>query len=339
MFRVSHLTMPIVVAPMAGGPSTPALVAAAADAGALGFLAAGYLSPDALAGQIAATRARTRGPFGVNLFVPGDDVDPELALGFRQRLAPLARRWGVEPLPLPSPDDDGWAAKLALVEADPVPVVSFTFGLPPAEVVARLHARGTAVWASVASVPDAAAAADRGVDALVTQGAEAGGHRATLRCADEPLDVGTLALVRAVRAVTDLPLVAAGGVADAAGVRAALDAGAAAVQCGTAFLRCPEAGTSATHRAALADPGFGETVATRAFTGRPARALANAWTVRFADAPASYPGVHQITRPIRAAASAAGDAQHVHLWAGTNWRIATDAPAADILRGLSEGSD
>lgn len=339
MFVLQELDLPVVAAPMAGGPSTPELVAAVSDAGGFAFLAAGYLAPDAVAQQLAATRAVTSRPFGVNVFVPegGAVASAAEVARFRERLLPLAQALGVESLPEPHPDDDGWDAKLALLERDPVAVVSFTFGLPTPDAVARLHAVGTSVWASVASVPDAVAAARLGVDALVVQGAEAGGHRATLRCADVPNELGTTDLVRAVHAVTRLPLVAAGGIMDAAGARHSLDAGATAVQCGTAFLLTPEAGTAATHRAALADPSFAETVVTRAFTGRPARALTNAWTRQFADAPAAYPQVHQLTRPLRAASGARGDADGVHLWAGSGWASASREPAAVVAAGLAPG--
>ena len=334
MFALDRLRVPVVAAPMAGGASTPRLAAAVSDAGGLGFLAAGYASADAVARQMAEVRALTAAPFGVNVFVPEAAADRDATLAYAARLRPLAERFGVAPLPDPRDDDDGWDAKLALLERDPVAVVSLTFGLPSPDAVARLHAVGTGVWASVASVPDAVAAASLGVDALVVQGKEAGGHRATVRCADAPNDLGTDALLRAVRAVTSVPLVATGGIADAEGVRSALATGATAVQCGTAFLLTPEAGTSAVHRAALRDPGFASTVVTRCFTGRPARGLANRWTDEFPDAPSAYPLVHQVTRPLRAAAAAAGDAQYVHLWAGTRWRSAMDAPAAQVLRAL-----
>lgn len=339
MFTLQELEVNVVAAPMAGGPSTPELVAAVSDAGGLGFLAAGYRSADAVARLVEQTRALTARPFGVNVFVPeaGPVAPAEAVYEFRETLAPLMRLLGLYDLPPGRADDDDWHAKLDLLERDPVAVVSFTFGLPPRVAVARLHAVGTAVWASVASVPDAVAAAALGVDALVVQGTEAGGHRATIRCADEADDLGTLDLVRAVRAVTDVPLVAAGGVMTASDARRALDAGAAAVQCGTAFLRTPEAGTSAVLRAALADPRFTSTVVTRAFTGRPARGLANAWTAAYPDAPAAYPHVHQVTQPLRAAAATRGDAQHAHLWAGTGWRSATEASAGEVVRSLADG--
>lgn len=337
MFTPADLRTPVVTAPMAGGPSTPELVAAVADAGGFGFLAAGDRAPDAVAADIAGLRRLSPHPFGVNLFaVPDSPGDLATLARFRRRLLPEARRLGVA---VPEPTVvDGEQARvegvLRVLERDPVAVVSTTFGLPATDAVARLHAVGTAVWVSVAGVADALAAVLRGVDALVVQGAEAGGHRATLRILQEPNDAATVDLVRAVRALASLPLVAAGGIATAADVVVALDAGADAVQAGTAFLLAPEAGTSAVHRRALVDPARAGTVVTRAFTGRPARGLANGWTARFADAPAAYPEVHRLTLPLRAAAAAAGEADGVHLWAGTRWRQARDAPAGDIVRFL-----
>lgn len=339
MFRLTDLTRPVVAAPMAGGPSTPALVCAVTDAGGLGFLAAGYRSVDDLAAQVGQTRAVTSGPFGVNLFVPEwreDDAsraEIRRVDAYREALAGWASEFGVE-LPHPHPDDHDWDAKLDWLEAHPVPVVSFTFGTPPEEVVQRLRTVGTAVWASVTSVSDAVVAASRGVDALVVQSTDAGGHRATSHCIDMPNDHGTVALVAAVRWVLDLPVVAAGGIMEAADVEDAFLAGASAVQCGTAFLLTPEAGTAAAVRQAYTDPAFTETVVTRAFTGRPARSLVNRWTTAFPDAPAFYPAVHQVTAPLRAAALAAGEPQRAHLWAGTGWRQARAEPAGDVVRRL-----
>lgn len=340
MVSPADLTVPVVAAPMAGGSSTPALVAAVTDAGGLGFLAAGNQTVDAVRDQIAVTRTLTTGAFGANLFVPElreDDAshrEIKRVEAYRESLAAWADEFGVE-LPLPHPDDDAWDAKLDLLEADPVAVVSFTFGIPSSKVVHRLQRVGTSVWASVTSVADAVVAASSGVDALVVQGTQAGGHRATSHCIDMPNEASTIALVAAVRWVVDLPVIAAGGVMDSDGLHDAIMAGATAVQCGTAFLLTPEAGTSAVVRAALVDDVFTETVVTRSFTGRLARGLANRWTTEFPDAPAFYPAVHQVTSPLRAAAAEAGDAQRVHLWAGTGWRQARAEPAADVVRFLA----
>jgi nitronate monooxygenase len=325
------LRHPVVAAPMAGGPSTPALVAAVSGAGGLGMLAAGYRTPAAVAAEIAAVRAATTAPFGVNVFLPGPEPDPAAVAAYARRLAVEADRRGVA-LGEPVGGDDDWAAKVDLLVAERVPVVSFAFGLPPAAAVEALQAAGAAVLVTVTTPDEAAAAAGAGADALVVQGAEAGAHRGGPTDPDRE-ELGLLPLLRLVARVTSLPLVAAGGIADGAAVAAVLAAGAALAQLGTAFLRCPEAGTAALHRAALAAPG--DTALTRAFTGRRARALVTPFvTAHSAAAPAAYPQVHQLTAPLRAAARTAGDPDGVNLWAGQAHELAADVPAGELVARL-----
>lgn len=330
------LRVPIIAAPMAGGASTPALVTAVGKAGGLGFLAAGYRSVAELAEQVAAVRAAGTDAFGVNLFVPDTDpIDLEAVSGYRQALLPLAAQLGVDSLPEPRRDDDGWRQKVDLLVEQPVPVVSFTFGLPDRTTVDRLHAMDTYLVGTVTSAADALAAVEAGMDALVVQGTEAGGHQATFRTGDPAPGVGLDEVLAQVRAQVSVPLVAAGGLATADDVRRVLDAGAGAAQLGTAFLLTPEAGTHPTHRAALTHPAFERTRLTRAFSGRLARSLDNAFIEAYhALAPASYPAVNQVTGPIRRAAAAAGDAQHTHLWAGTGAAQAIEAPAAEVIERL-----
>jgi nitronate monooxygenase len=330
---IPALEHPIVAAPMAGGPTTPVLAAAVSAAGGLGFLAGGYVSAERLADDVAELRRLTAAPFGVNLFVPTPSTaDPAAVAAYRARLEPEAARLGAQ-LGEPHWSDDGWEAKLALVlEARP-PVVSFTFGLPPADAVARLRAQGILVWCTVTAPGEAAAAAAVGADALVVQGAEAGGHRGSFVDGDDEA-VALLPLLRLVRAAVGLPLVAAGGIADGPGVAAALAAGARAAQIGTGFLLCPEAGTSDVHRRALG--GDAPTAVTRAFTGRSARGIANAFLRdHSAAAPRAYPEVHFLTAPLRAHARAAGAPDAVNLWAGQAYRLAEAAPAAELVRRWS----
>ena len=334
------LEVPLVAAPMAGGPSTPALVAAVASAGGLGFLPAGYRSPEAVVADIEEVRRLTSAPFGVNVFLPGAPTpEPEAVAAYRERLAPEAAALGVEPGE-PRWEDDAVDAKLAAVAG--VPLVSLTFGRPSAAVVEALRAAGSAVLVTVTSVQEALSAAAVHPDALWVQGAEAGAHRGSF--ADVPAEDGGVApgvplldLLDQVRAVTDLPLVAAGGLMDGADVRAVLDRGATWAAMGTAFLGCPEAGTTATHLAALQDPRFAATTMTRAFTGRPARALVNDFVrAHGAGAPAAYPEVHHVTRPLRTAAAQAGDAHRLHLWAGAGWQRLRRAPAAELVRAVAD---
>jgi nitronate monooxygenase len=259
------------------------------------------------------------------------------ALAYRERVRPDADRYGAEPGE-PRWDDDDYPAKIDLLVEARVPVVSFTFGLPRPADVQRLHDSGTEVVVTVTTPDEARQAAERGADSLCVQGFEAGGHRSTFTndpaspTGGEPY--GLLALVRLVAAAVDLPLVAAGGIVHGRDVAAVLAGGAVAAQCGTAFMRCPEAGTPATQRTALAD-GTRTTTVTRAFSGRPARGLANRFIAEHGPhAPAAYPQLHNLTRPIRSAAGAAGDPESMSLWAGQTYPVAIEAPAADVVARL-----
>jgi nitronate monooxygenase len=321
----------IVLAPLAGGPSSPELAAAVANAGGLPFLGAGYLTPDALGEDLDRTRALTDAPLGVNIFVlrelPVDDV---AVAAYAEELRPEALRRGVQ-LGVPRFDDDWFDAKLALVLDAGAAVVSFTFGCPSDAALDRVRTRGAEVWLTVTSVGEAQQAVAAGADALVVQGAEAGGHRGTWDDTGSG-DLPLLELMPAIAAVVDLPLVATGGIADRDGVLVAVEAGAAAAQIGTAFLLCPEAGTSEPHRRAVA--AGGETAITRAFTGRRARGIVNAFMRRHPNAPSAYPQIHHVTAPLRAAARAAGDTDGFNLWAGTNLGLARTEPAAEIVARL-----
>ena len=329
---------PVVVAPMAGGPSTPGLVIAAAAAGALGFLAAGYKTAAVMRSEMDVVRAATGAPFGVNVFVPGSPAADRAALArYLAELEPEAAALGVRP-GAPDWDDDDWNAKLAALLADPPAVVSFTFGCPDEGVIAALRAARSQVWVTVTAPEEAAVATGRGADGLCVQGPEAGAHRGTFSASASPPAVPLHQLLRDVAAVTRLPLIAAGAVMSHADVSDAMAAGAVAAQCGTAFLRCPESGAQPLHKAALADPAFSTTAVTRAFTGRPARGLVNRFMLDHPDAPAAYPEVHFATRPLRAAAAAAGDTGRLNLWAGQGYRAAAERPAAEIVELLSGGT-
>ena len=318
---------------MGGGPSTPELAAAVGEAGGLGFLAAGYDAPDAVRAELAALRALSRRPFGVNLFAPpGAPGDPGEIGRYADRLRGDAERRGVA-VGVPRHDDDGWEDKLALLVAERVPLVSFTFGCPDAAVLRRLREAGCATWVTVTTPEEAAAATRAGTDALVVQGVEAGGHRGSFD-PSRPGDLGLLALLRLVHEETELPLVATGGIADRASVEAVLAAGASAAQLGTAFMLTPEAATADAHRRALR--GDARTVLTRAFTGRPARGIENRFIRDHEEtAPLAYPEVHYLTAPLRAAARAAGDPDGLHLWAGQAYRMTRELPAAQLVRELA----
>jgi nitronate monooxygenase len=318
MSVLERLEVPIVLAPLAGGPSTPELAAAVCNGGGLGFLAGGYLSAAALEERIVALRKLTQRPFGVNLFVPGAPADENTYAEYTRELGE------------PRFEDDDWAAKLALMERAKPDVVSFTFGCPSSEELARM---GEA-WVTVTSPGEAAIALSAGAGALVVQGSEAGGHRGVFADAPGITQYGLLPLLQLIE--TSKPLIATGGIATGAAVAAVLSAGAAAAQVGTAFLRAPEAGTAAAHREALATTR--ETGLTRAFTGRLARGIRNRFMDEHPDAPVAYPEIHFATAPMRAEARERGDAEAFNLWAGEAHALAQEKPAAEILAELAAGA-
>lgn len=330
--------LPVVAAPMAGGASTPALVDAAAQSGALGFLAGGYLTATQLAESIDDVARRTE-RFGVNLFVPNPvPISPAELHRYAQRVDAVAGELGLG-CPTLEPgqvdDDDHWDAKVALLTDVAPPVASFTFGPVPRPVVRRLQRRGTLVVQTVTSLDEARAATDRGVDGLVVQGNEGGGHYATWTPRRARLQPALPELVRQVAALTGRPVWAAGGVVRPDQVTALLAAGAEGVCVGTALLRTPESGASPTHKTALATLGDRPTVLTKAFTGRAARAVRNAFTDHLDPvAPDGYPALHHLTAPLRRAAATGGQAELLHLWAGVGFPHIDDEPAAQVLRRL-----
>jgi nitronate monooxygenase len=330
---LDQLQHPIVQAPMGGGPSTPALAAAAAEAGALGFLAAGYKTAAAVRADIAELRTLTQRPFGINVFAPpGRAGDPAELDRYAAALRAEAERYGVEPGD-PRHDDDGYEEKQALLATERVPLVSFTFGCPEREQIDSLGAAGAEVWVTVTTRAEAVTAAEAGADALVVQGVEAGGHRGSFDD-ERPGDLGLLALLQLVRQATDLPLVATGGIASGRGVAAVLAAGASAAQLGTAFMLTPEAGTSAAQRETLA--GERPTALTRAFTGRTARGIENRFMAEHEEGvPHAYPDVHHLTAPLRAAARERGEPEGFHLWAGQAYPLTEAVPAGKLVRRLA----
>jgi len=332
------IAVPIVGAPMAGGPGGPALAAAVSNAGGLGFVAAGYLSAEQFAADIAAARAATTGPLGVNLFVPQPSVADWVQLEYyAEELEEVAEHYHVEVGRPEFGDDDDWERKLEVVADLRPELVSFTFGAPPPDVARRLSALGLLVMVTVTSTYEAGVALAAGADSLVVQGPDAGGHRGTFAPDMEPGEESLHQLIdRIGHAHRDIPLVAAGGLGTAEDVAGVLRRGAVAAQVGTALLLADEAGTNSTYRAALKHPNFTNTVVTKAFSGRYARALENEFT-RLLDnvAPLGYPEVNQMTAPIRAAAVEVDDPNGINLWAGTAYRQGCSGPAAEIVASLA----
>ena len=333
---ITDSDLPLVAAPMAGGPSSLQLGQAVGRAGGFAFLPAANAEPETMLARIAEARTWGR-PCGGNLFIVGDRPhDAADVERYRQALSPQAQKYGVD---LPTPvmdDDDQWPQKLDLLCQDPVPVVSFTFGLPPAQQISRLRRAGTAVWVTVTTGGEAAAAEEAGADALVVQGPAAGGHSGTWDPARLITERATTDVVAEVQAATRLPLIAAGGVGGPDAVRELISLGAEAVQVGTLLLRTDESGASQLYRDALTSQRFSETVVTRAFTGRPARGLRNGFVNDYEQhAVTGYPAVHHMTRELRGRAAAAGDLDGAHFWAGTGYRSAAAGPAAETIRHLA----
>jgi nitronate monooxygenase len=334
---LDRVELPIVLAPLAGGPSTPALTATVSEAGGLGLLATGYLSAAQTGDAIAKTRELTSRPFGINLFVPGTGPsDPRTYADYIEGL----RAWAnARRLPVGSPEynDDDWDAKLELAAAHPVSLVTFTFGCPDAATFALLRDAGSETWVTVTSPDEARQAEAAGADALVVQGAEAGGHRASFvdHAGLEPISL--LPLLQEVRRAVRIPLVATGGLATGEGVAAVLAAGARAAQLGTAFMLCPEAGTSSAHRDAIASDE--PTELTRAFSGRLARGIRNGFMTEHVGAPVAYPEIHYVTAPLRRRAREQGDADTINLWAGEAHALAQAVPAAEVVARIAAEAD
>ncbi|HVX23243.1 MAG TPA: nitronate monooxygenase [Acidimicrobiales bacterium] len=322
----------LVLAPLAGGPGRPELVAAVGDAGGFGFLPAGYRAAADVMAEVQRTRSLTDAGFGVNVFVPGPDrVDEGALAAYLEEIGPEAERLGVDLGPAVW-DDDDWPAKVDALVADPVAVVSFTFGCPPAEVVRELRRAGSTVVVTVTSAAEARAAQGAGADGVCVQGIEAGGHQGAFEDRDPGPEGALASRLASVRRAVDLPITAAGGITTAADVAAALAAGASSVQLGTAFLRSAESGASEVHKAALAT---GErTALTRAFSGRTARGVANRFMADHPDAPSAYPHVNSATKALRRESARRGEPDAVNLWAGTGFRHAQADDAGTITDRL-----
>ncbi|MET8944172.1 nitronate monooxygenase [Streptomyces sp. NPDC004542] len=330
---------PIVQAPMAGGVSVPQLAAAVSEAGGLGFLAAGYKTADGMYQEIKQLRSLTGRPFGVNLFMPQPEHPDSGAVEvYAHQLAGEASWYETE---LGDPDsgrDDGYDAKLAVLLDNPVPVVSFHFGVPSRDALDSLRRAGTLTLVTATTAEEAVAVERAGADAVIAQGVEAGGHQGTHRDIQENdgSGIGLLALITQVRETVGIPIVAAGGIMRGSQIAAVRAAGASAAQLGTAFLATPESGAKAPHKQALTNPLYARTELTRAFSGRPARALVNRFVREHGPyAPAAYPEVHHLTSTLRLAAAKAGDAQGMALWAGQGHRMARELPAGQLVEVLA----
>ena len=335
------LDLPIVQAPMAG-VSTPDLAAAVSEAGALGSISVGATDASDARSTILQLRSRTARPFNVNVFVhQAPQRRPEQESAWLSALAPTFSRFSAAPpsalrVIYRSFAEDDEVLRL-LVELRPA-VVSFHFGLPSAERVSALKGAGCFLLATATSLDEAKAAEKAGIDALVAQGWEAGGHRGVFDPEESDACLGTFALTRLLVSRSGLPVVAAGGIMDGLGIRAALDLGATAAQLGTAFIGCPESSADEGFRAALFSPAAEHTTMTRAISGRAARCLQNSFTALERDldlSPPDYPLAYDAGKALNAAAKAAGDDGFGAQWAGQGAPLARALPAAELVATLA----
>lgn len=344
---------PIIQAPLAGGGDTPALVAAVSEAGGVGSIGATYLTPAQISETCAAVRGKTKQPFGVNLFVP----DAPLPDGVEMTAAVARVAKYYEELGLPRPEPPAMTTRDFDAQLDAAldggaAVFSFTFGVLPAAAVRKVKARGIVIAGTATTVDEAIALERAGVDVVVAQGSEAGGHRGTFAgpadfAAFESGMIGTIALVPQMVDAVRVPVVASGGIMDGRGIAAVLALGAAGAQLGTAFLTCEEAGVPDAYKQALLDAREDQTRITRAFSGRPARGIVNRF-MREVEAPwwpqqqgsiLPFPLQNALTRPLRTAAAKQGRAEFLSLWAGQGVRMARRMKAAELMAALVEETD
>jgi nitronate monooxygenase len=335
------IELPIIQAPMAG-VQLSGLAVAVSNTGGLGSLPCAMIDLDTMRRELSAIRAQTQQPYNVNFFChTPPQVDESREARWRQRLSPYFEEYGVDLSAIATVTRRPFTADAAdvLAEFRP-PIVSFHFGLPSSELLARVRAWGARILCSATTVDEARWLEAHGVDAIIAQGLEAGGHRGMFLTDDVSTQVGTLGLVPQVVSAVSVPVIAAGGIADAAGVRAAMALGASGVQVGTSYLRCPEATTSALHREALASDAGHHTAITNVFTGRPARGLVNRLVREVgpmsADVPA-FPLAASAIAPLRVAAEHCGRSDFSSMWAGQNTTGCRDQAAAAITRALAEG--
>jgi nitronate monooxygenase len=339
--QVLGTDLPIIQAPMAG-VQVSALAIAVSNAGGLGSLPCAMLGLDVLRKELEAIKAGTGKPYNINFFChapPAPSAEREAA--WRQALGPYYQEHGIDPATIPAgPGRAPFSAEAAdILEACKPRVVSFHFGLPSPELLARVRSWGSKILSSATTVDEARWLEARGVDAVIAQGVEAGGHQGHF-LTDHPMQIGTFALLPQIVRAVKVPVIAAGGIADAAGVAAAMALGAAGVQVGTAYLLCPEATTSKVHRAALKSEAAHVTALTNLFTGRPARGIVNRIMKELGSINAAVPAFPLAVAPIaplRAKAEAQGKGDFSPLWSGQNATGCKEIPAADLTLELAAG--
>lgn len=336
------IELPIIQAPLAGVQGS-ALAIAVSNAGGLGSLPCAMLTSETMRAELAAIKVHTDKPFNVNFFCHTPPTpDPKREAGWRAALAPFYQEFGIDPATIPAgPGRAPFTIEAAEILSEFRPaVVSFHFGLPSAELLDRVKSWGAKILSSATTVEEALWLEARGVDAIIAQGLEAGGHRGMFLSDDLTTQIGTLALVPQLVQAVNVPIIAAGGIADARGVAAALALGAAGVQVGTAYMLCPEATTSTVHRAALTSKAARHTALTNLFTGRPARGIMNRLMAELGPIAAvapEFPLATAAIAPLRAKAESQGLGDFSPLWAGQNASGCREISAADLTRALAAG--
>lgn len=334
--------LPIIQAPMAGVQGA-ALAIAVSEAGGLGSLPCAMLSIEAMRKELATLRAQTTKPFNVNFFCHQTPIpSAEREQAWREALSSYYAEFGIDANAIPTgPGRMPFSAEIAdAIEEFKPPVVSFHFGLPAPDLVARVRGWGSKILSSATTVAEARWLEAHGVDAIIAQGLEAGGHRGHFLSDDLLAQMGTLALIPQIVQAVKVPVIAAGGIADANGVAAAMALGAVGVQVGTAYLLCPEVTTSALHRTALKSPAAAVTALTNIFTGRPARGIVNRVMRELGPisvAAPEFPLAMSAIAPLRAKAEGQGSSDFSPLWAGQNVSGCREASAAEITRALGGG--
>ncbi|MCL6442591.1 MAG: nitronate monooxygenase [Alicyclobacillus sp.] len=331
---------PIVQAGMAGGITTPELVADVSNAGGLGTIGAGYLPPDDVRTAIRQVKELTDRPFAVNLFVETEAVasTDDIAQMNRQ-LVPIRAYFGLRPSPKLDKYAQSFDDQIQVVLDECVPVFSFTFGIPPRDVIAQLKQRGTVVIGTATTVNEAIELEAAGVDAVVAQGSEAGGHRGTFLSDASRSLIGTMALVPQVVDHVSVPVIASGGIMDGRGLLASLALGASAVQMGTAFLACPESGAHALYKQRVLISTEDSTEITWAYSGKAARGIQTKFMEQMKEYPGNippYPVQNALTQDIRRAAAKQNEPEYMSMWAGQGLRLTTSRSAAAIVRDTVE---
>jgi nitronate monooxygenase len=337
--RLLKIDYPIIQAGMAGGATTPELIAAVSNAGGLGTMGAGYMTPDALREAIRKVKSLTDRPFGVNLMVvEGVEGDP-LQM---EKMVNLMKGWESqlgESISIVSQNTkpQSFEEQLNVLIEENVPVFSFTFGIPRAELLSKIKNNGAVIIGTATTGKEALALETAGVDAIVAQGSEAGGHRGTFASLNDKGMIGTIALIPQMVDQVKLPVIASGGIMDGRGIVASLALGALGVQMGTAFLTCDESGVDSHHKEAILNSKEDQTVMTRAFSGKPARGIENQFIREmkaYENDISPYPIQNALTKPLRSAAKKQGNPEFMSLWAGQAASLSKKVSAAQLMEFL-----